>query len=122
LIVSVETQPVPRIPHDEAITIDDLGPVDDGIVHVTIQVGYREEPDVPRMLRTLDPAITGGPADLEQASYFLSHVTLQQGEAPTMARWRKRLYIATSRATADPTDHFHLPRDRTTIVGSRIAV
>src|SRR5690606_1109585 len=98
------------------------GPVDDGIVHVTNQAGCKEEPDLPAMLGRLDPAITGGPTDLDRATYFLSHVELEQGTAPTMARWRKRLFIATSRATADPTDHFHLPRDRTAIVGSRIAV
>lgn len=122
LVVSVETEPVPRVPRDQAVAVDDLGPADDGIVHVTIRAGYKGAPDLPAILRSLDPAITGGPAALNQASYFLSHIELEQGEAPTMAHWRKRLFIATSRATADPTDHFHLPRDRTAIVGSRIAV
>lgn len=122
VIVSVETEPLPHVPTDQAVVIDDLGPVDDGIVHVSVRAGYREEPDLPAMLSRLDPAITGGPAALAQATYFLSHVELEEGDAATMARWRKRLFIATSRATADPTDHFHLPRDRTTIVGSRIAV
>jgi KUP system potassium uptake protein len=37
-----------------------------------------------------------------------------------MSRWRKRLFIATSRITADAAEYFQLPRDRTLIVGSRI--
>jgi KUP system potassium uptake protein len=122
VIVTVETEPVPRVPKDRVVAVDDLGPVDDGIVHVTVRTGYKEEPDLPVILRRLDPAITGGSVALEQASYFLSHVELELGQAATMARWRKRLFIVTSRATADPTGHFHLPHDRTAIVGSRIAV
>lgn len=122
LIVSVETQPVPRVASDQAVTVDDLGPVDDGIVHVTVRAGYKEDPDLPALLGRLDPAITGGHAGLERASYFLSHVEVAPGKAPTMARWRKRLYTATARATADPTSHFRLPQERTAIVGSRIAV
>jgi KUP system potassium uptake protein len=122
LIVSVETEPVPRVPTDEPLAVDNLGPVDDGIVHVTIRAGYKQTPDLPQMLQTLDPAVTGGRDALDRASYFLSHVELVQGDARTMARWRKRLFIATSRATADATDHFRLPRDRTVTIGSRIAV
>jgi KUP system potassium uptake protein len=37
-----------------------------------------------------------------------------------MSRWRKRLFIATSRLTADAAEYFQLPPDRTVIMGSRI--
>jgi KUP system potassium uptake protein len=39
-----------------------------------------------------------------------------------LARWRKRLFIATSHITADAAEHFGLPRDRTVIMGSHIEV
>ena len=39
-----------------------------------------------------------------------------------MSRWRKRLFLATSRITADAAEYFGLPRDRTVIMGSRIEV
>jgi len=122
LIVSVETEPVPHVPKDQPAALDDLGPADDGIVHVTIWAGYKEAPDLPQALRALDPAVTGGPHALDEASYFLSRIELELGDAPTMARWRKRLYIATSHATADAAEHFRLPRDQTVIIGSRIAI
>ncbi|MBX6748543.1 MAG: KUP/HAK/KT family potassium transporter [Micromonosporaceae bacterium] len=122
VIVSVEAEPVPRVQKDQAVAVDDLGPADDGIVHVTLRTGYRDEPNLPVMLSRLDPAITGGPAALDRATYFISHVELERTAASTMARWRKRLFIATSKATADPTDHYHLPPDRTVIVGARIGV
>ncbi|KUI05179.1 potassium transporter Kup [Mycolicibacterium acapulense] len=120
LIVSVETETVPRVPDAERMTHDDLGYTRDGIVHVVARFGYMERPNVPRALALLDPPDTEGPVDLANASYFLSKLEVFPGDAPTMAPWRKRLFIATSHITADAAAHFGLPLDRTVIVGSRI--
>jgi KUP system potassium uptake protein len=122
VILSIETEPVPRVPADRRIVIDDLGYADDGIIHVTARYGYMDTPDVPRALKTLDPAKTEGWLQLDQASYFLSTIELRRGTTPTMAPWRKRLFIATSHITADAAEHFGLPRDRTIIMGSHIDV
>src|SRR3954464_14373131 len=35
LIISIETVPVPRVPEDQRISVDDLGYADDGIFFVT---------------------------------------------------------------------------------------
>lgn len=122
VILSIETEPVPRVSPDRRIDIDDLGYSDDGIIHVTARFGYMETPDVPGTLAMLDPAETEGPLQHDHASYFLSKIELQRGKAPTMAPWRKRLFIATSYITADAAEHFGLPRDRTVIMGSQIEV
>jgi KUP system potassium uptake protein len=37
-----------------------------------------------------------------------------------MSSWRKHLFIATSRVTADAAEYFQLPRDGTVVMGSRI--
>jgi KUP system potassium uptake protein len=122
LIIAIITEPVPRVPADERIVVDDLGYADDGIIHVSARFGYMEMPDVPGTLRMLDPATTEGTPQLDRASYFLSKIELRAGDAPTMARWRKRLFIATSYITADAAEHFGLPRERTVIMGSQIDV
>jgi KUP system potassium uptake protein len=122
VIVAIVTEPIPRVADSERVVADDLGYADDGIVHVTARFGYMDAPDVPRALRLLEPSSTEGPLDLDNASYFLSKIELQCGPAPTMARWRKRLFIATSHITADAAEHFGLPRDRTVIMGSHIEV
>jgi KUP system potassium uptake protein len=122
VILSIETEPVPRVPAQQRIAVDDLGFGDDGITHVTARFGYMETPDVPAALAMLDPADTEGRLDLEHASYFLSKIELRRGEAPTMAPWRKRLFIATSYIAADAAEYFGLPRDRTVIMGSHIEV
>ncbi|MFI1722387.1 potassium transporter Kup [Streptomyces sp. NPDC020489] len=122
VILSLTTEPIPRVPADERIVVDDLGYTDDGIVHVTARFGYMETPDVPGTLAMLSPDETEGRLQLDQASYFLSKIELRRGTAPTMAPWRKRLFIATSYITADAAEHFSLPRDRTVIMGSHIEV
>ncbi|MDO0977885.1 potassium transporter Kup [Mycolicibacterium frederiksbergense] len=122
IIVSVETLPVPRLPEDQRITVDALGYRDDGIVHVTVHAGYMERPDVPAALRMLPATLTEGGVDLDCASFFLSHLELVPGDSTDMTGWRKRLFVATSFLTADAAGYFHLPQDRTILVGSRMEV
>jgi len=122
VIMSIEIEPVPRVPADASVTVDDLGYADDGITYVTARFGYMQTPDVPAVLRSLDPAATEGRLELDEASYFLSKIELRRGDAATMAPWRKRLFIATSYITADAVEHFGLPRERTIIMGSHIDV
>ena len=74
------------------------------------------------MLRQLEAAEIECPIEVDDATYFLSTIELRVGDAPGMARWRKRLFIATSRITADAAEYFGLPRDRTVIMGSHIDV
>jgi KUP system potassium uptake protein len=122
VIMSIETEPVPRVPDEQRIVVDDLGYGDDGITHVTARFGYAETPDVPGALAMLHPDETEGRLQVKHASYFLSKIELERGDAPTMAPWRKRLFIATSYIAADAAEHFALPRDRTVIMGARIDV
>jgi KUP system potassium uptake protein len=122
LIVSIETLPVPHLPDDERIQVDDLGYAGDGVSHVSVRFGYMDPADVPAALRLLRPGPAEGPVALDQASYFLSKIELIRGPEPTMAGWRKRLFVATSYVTADAAEFLGLPRDRTVIMGSRMEV
>ncbi|APB00519.1 putative potassium transport system protein kup [Nocardia seriolae] len=122
VILTLKTEPVPRVPAAQRISLDHLGSQDDGIIHVTAGYGYMETPDVPSAIRLLDPSETEGVLDLDRASFFLSKIELRRGDAPTMALWRKRLFIATSHITADAAEYFGLPRDRTVTMGSWIEV
>jgi KUP system potassium uptake protein len=109
------------VPDGERITVDDLGHPDDGIIYVVAKFGYMEQPDVPAALRLVDPALSEGPIEIGTASYFLSNIALSAGPQPTMAQWRKRLFIAISRMTSD-AEYFGLPMDRTVIIGARIEI
>jgi len=120
LILAVETVPVPHVPAAERLTIDDLGYQDDRIIHVTARFGYMDPANIPSLLPLIAKANIESPLDDDRLSYFLSRIELHPGNAPGMSRWRKRLFLATSRITADAAEYFQLPRDRTVIMGSRI--
>ena len=120
LILSVETMPVPHVPTAQRIAIDDLGYKDDRIIHVTARFGYMDQASVPALLPLIRKADIESPLDDGDLSYFVSTISLRLGTAPGMSRWRKRLFLATSRLTADAAEHFRLPRERTVIMGSRI--
>ena len=121
LILSIETLPLPSVAGAERFAVDDLGYSDDGISHLTARFGYMEQPDVPAALREAAGALAL-PLEVDEASYFLSTIELRSGEGPGMARWRKRLFLASSHVSADAADYFALPRERTVIMGSLVEV
>jgi len=79
-----------------------------------------DQQNVPGLLPLIRQADIETPLDDDKLSYFLSRIEVVRGNAPGMSRWRKRLFVATSRITADAAEYFQLPRDQTVIVGSRI--
>jgi KUP system potassium uptake protein len=120
VILAVETRPQPHVPPTQRLAIDDLGYRDDGITHVTARFGYIDTPDVPGLIPLLREAKLESPLDENDLSYFLSTIELRRGDTPGMSRWRKGIFLATARITADAAEYFRLPRDRTVIMGSRI--
>jgi len=122
LILSIDTMPAPHVSAEERLQIDDLGYKDDRIIHVTARFGYMDQTNVPGLMPLIRGAAIESPLYDDKLSYFVSRIELVQGNAPGMSRWRKRLFIATSRITADAAEYFQLPRERTVIMGSRIEV
>jgi KUP system potassium uptake protein len=122
VILCMETLPVPHVPPAERIEIDDLGYRDDGITLVNAQLGYMDAAKVPELLRAVEEADVECPLEVDQASYFLSTIDLAMGDRPVLPKWRKRLFLATAQITADAADYFHLPREQTVVMGSRIEV
>jgi KUP system potassium uptake protein len=116
VMLAIETVPVPHVPVAERIEVDDLGYSQDRIYHVTARYGYADAPVVPDLLPLLHEAgLDGG-----DVSYFLSTIEIRRGKSQGMKNWQKRLFIATSRLTADAAEYFQLPRESTVIMGSRI--
>ena len=125
VILSIDTKRVPYVPHHERIAVDDLGHKDDGIVHVTARFGYAESPNVPAALRyACDSEMSPELGDLQllEATYFVSRISIVRSDAPGMAGWRKRLFVAIAKNAASPVEYFGLPIDRTVTMGSAIPV
>jgi len=120
VIVSIDTLKVPNVAENEQVAVDDLGYRDDGISHVIARVGFQDEIDVPRMLALAVARGLEGNCDVDRASYFLSRMTIVPTDAPTMHRWRKKLFMAVARNASNPVSYFRLPDDRTVVMGSHV--
>ncbi len=120
IIVQIINENVPHIRHVDRVTINDLGYGDDGIVHVSVRVGFTDSQDIPKGLalaigRTPELAI-----DPEQGHYFLSLLTVHATPVPGLKGWRKRLFVWMAHATANRTEALHLPPERTIVMGARL--
>ncbi len=120
VIVSVDTARVPHVDRSERVVVDDLGYEDDGIVHMTLRYGFQDEHNVPDALRQATAHGLETEVDVENATYFLSQMTIVRGDAPGMRPWRKKLFLAMSRTSTSPADYYYLPVNRVVTVGSLI--
>jgi KUP system potassium uptake protein len=117
VIVTARSANVPRVNPEDRVTVDDLGYTDDDITHVTARFGFQEEPDIPDVLRLATAKGLECDIDLDGPTYFLSRATIRVTDAPGMARWRKRVFVAIWRNAANPVEYFHLPDRRTITMG-----
>jgi KUP system potassium uptake protein len=122
VIISIETEPVPYVAADERLTIDDLHHRDDGISLAIARYGFQEMTDLPALVRQIAAAGCETPIHLDDVTYFLSKIDIVQTDAPGMAPWRKRLFLATAHIADDAVDYFKLPRHRTVLLGSAIEI
>jgi KUP system potassium uptake protein len=120
IIVSVTTGRVPHVPRSQRVTVDPLGYEDDGILHLTISYGFQDTYDVPAALHQASSRGLEREVDIDNATYFISHITIILGDDDSMARWRKKLFLALSRTSASPVDYFGLPDKRIVTMGSYI--
>lgn len=117
-IVSTRSENVPHVPPWERVICDDLGDPFDGITHLTLRFGFRDEQDIPAALACARDQ--GIEVAVEEATYYLSHITVHPSNRPGMGRWRKPLFVALARNAASPVDYFHLPVDRVVVMGAQV--
>jgi KUP system potassium uptake protein len=108
VILSIETEPRPYVSPEDRLVISDLGFRDDGISHVLARFGFQDDPDVPDVLRAANAHGLECPLEVDEASYFLSKIELELTDTAGMARWRKRIFLATAHLASDPVDYFAL--------------
>ena len=120
VIVRLVHANVPHVPPDERIRIDDVGSAADGIVHVTIRVGFTDDQDIPHNLALAVDQSAELHIDLDQALYFLSVLTLRPPRAPRLRDWRQKLFLALEKNQANRTEIFYLPPARTIVLGSEL--
>ena len=119
VIISLEALNVPHVRHEKRIKHDDLGYKDDGICHMTARFGFQDDIDIPATLREGVKGIEGE-VDLDRVSYFISRATISPSDDPSMARWRKKLFVAIAKNAANPVVYFNLPDEDTVVMGAHV--
>jgi KUP system potassium uptake protein len=120
VLVQIINENVPHIRHVDRVRVDDLGSGDDGIVHVAIRVGFTDSQDIPRGLALAVGRTPELQIDLDTAHYFLTVHTVHTTGPRTLRNWRRRLFVWMSHIAADRTEVFHLPPERTVVMGAHI--
>jgi KUP system potassium uptake protein len=123
VLVSVQVGTVPSVPAAERVSEDDLGYSDDGIFHLSVRYGFNDRTDIPAAIAlAVKQGLVECPLELEDASYFVSHIVIRRGRHNHMARWRKILFLSLAHYAADPIEYFNLPVDRTVVMGGQISI
>ncbi len=120
VMVQIVNESVPHVRHVDRVRVQDLGDADDRIVHVSVHVGFNDSQDIPRGLALAVGRSPELDIDPDEARYFLSLITLHATGTGPMARWRKRLFVLMANNAASRTEVFHLPLDRTVLMGAEL--
>jgi KUP system potassium uptake protein len=123
VLISGSTENVPHIPWDQRLELDSLGDETDGILHITATFGFQDPTDFPEVLRRAAARGHGeltADLDPDEASYFVSRISLHRTRRAGMSRWRKALFIGLAHNAASQAEFLHLPDNRTVVMGSRV--
>ncbi|MEY3882738.1 MAG: hypothetical protein RIS87_1617 [Pseudomonadota bacterium] len=86
---------------------------------VTVNYGFKDEPDLPRDLLLCAPK--GLVLDAMDTSFFVGKEILISNEKKEMAFWRKKIFIGLFRSAETITNQFKLPPNRVVELGSQVS-
>lgn len=122
VILTVKRLGVPTVAEAERVTVDSLGYEDDGIVRIVYHVGFNDSQNLPLALRLAVNKTPELAIDPDDATYVLSVFRIEpadQSEAP-WPRWQRELFRRMEKTSHNRTRAFHLPPERTVVIGAEV--
>jgi KUP system potassium uptake protein len=117
VILTIETQGIPRVTQEERVEIERIG---DRFMRLILHFGYMERPNVPRALALARKL--GWSFDIMSTSFFLSRRSVRPDPRSGMSPWQDRLFILLARNADDASSYFQLPTDRVVEIGTQVTV
>jgi len=117
LFVTVMHHEVPWIGRDACSQVEPLG---HDCWQVTLDFGFKDEPDVPEALKRL--RASGCAFDDMDTSYFLSRDIVIPTLGGGMADWREKLFAGMHRNASAAADFLRLPTNRVVELGSKVEI
>jgi KUP system potassium uptake protein len=117
VILTVETLRVPVASEEERMTIEVLN---DRFTRLTLRFGFMETPNLSRALGRARRE--GLKFDVMSTTFFVGRRRPVPSGDGRIDRTLDTLYALLHRLSADPSDYYHLPRDRMVELGERVSV
>jgi KUP system potassium uptake protein len=119
VILSVETEHVPRVAAAEQATVTVLG---SGFYRVALRYGFMQQPDIPAALAHC--SLDGKGFDEMETTFFLSRVSVANTvvDSERISPLFCRIFAWLHRNEADATEFFRIPRNRIVELGAQIAL
>jgi len=117
LFVHVKHHDVPWIGFNKRIQIEPLGR---NCWEVTLNFGFKNDPDVPEALRLLEGR--GVQLDDMDTSYFLSRDIVIPTFGKGMSMWREKLFASMHRNASAAAEFLHLPSNRVVELGAKVEI
>ena len=111
VIVSLDTVHVPHVTPPDRFAVEMLGRGRCKVAHVTVRVGYQDSPNVPEALALARKrGLLPRNLDLENASYFLSRITIAPGGDRNDAAVAEDALPGDGAQCREPHRHVRAPR------------
>lgn len=122
LIVKVTVTNVPHISPKDRVRVQEPAAPIPGILLMNIRYGFFDRINVPLALSAWSYAHEAKDIDIPRATYVLTNLEYRALPAPPI-RWLKTMFfIALSHASASPSRHFKLPRERTLEISQEMGI
>lgn len=120
IILSIKTNKTPYV--DTARRIS-MKPLDQHFTRVIAYYGFQETPNIDQIMTLM--AQKGMALELMDTSFFLSHdsITVRPKTEPRhMGRMRTRLFKWLYKNSTPVTDYYHIPTNRTVVLGVKVSL
>jgi KUP system potassium uptake protein len=117
VFMTVFPKDIPRIPHEERVTVEPLG---HECYQINVYYGFKDERDIPKALERCKSA--GLEIDPMETSFFVPRQTVIATVGAGMALWREALYIGMARNARDAADYFKIPSNRVIELGAQVEI
>jgi KUP system potassium uptake protein len=117
LFLTIRSADVPYVSSDERFSVTKLSA---SSWQAMVTYGFKEEPNVPEVLREVAEAYPELDLEPMRTSYYLSRQTVVAAKRPAMWRWRRALFAFMSRNSTRSTKFFKIPPNRVVEMGMQV--
>ena len=117
LVLSMQVFDVPYVPEIDRVEIKALK---GGFYRVTVQYGFKDEPDIPAALALC--AAQDMEIDMMETSFFLGRATLIPKVGSEMMDWREKLVVFMYKNASSAMSFYKIPTNRVVELGAQVVL